>query len=114
MELTTVSRRNIPGGLPRRITVGIAAVVLSLGASTLVGGVALASGHNHHDHDHNGPSYDAGKDNDLGGHGGGGGQSRANCAVPLGVSAGVIGQGGNDTQCNSRGGNGGAGGSGES
>jgi len=92
---------------------GIAAAMLSVGASTLLGGVALADGHNHHRHDHNGSTYGAGKDNDFGGSGGTGGQGRTNCAVPLGLSAGVIGQGGNDSQCNAEGGKAGDGGSGE-
>jgi len=115
MPLTMGSSAKAPvrGTLRRRATAGIAAALLATAASTLFGGAALASGHNHHRHDHNGPTYDAGNKNDFGGRGGGGGQARANCAVPLGLSAGVIGQGGNDSQCNSQGGNAGAGGSGE-
>jgi hypothetical protein len=115
MRSTMVSPANGPmrGTLRRRATAGIAAALLAVAASTLFGGAALASGHNHHRHDHNGPTYDAGNKNHFGGRGGGGGQARANCAVPLGVSAGVIGQGGNDSQCNAQGGNAGAGGFGE-
>lgn len=52
---------------------------------------------------------------DVHGHGGGGGngaKANANCGVPVGVSAGVIGQGGDNKQCNANGGAGGNGGNG--
>ena len=115
MEITTKDAHTAGTwhGLARRAAVTIAAAALSVAASPLFAGVALASGHNHHRNDHNGPTYDAGENNDAGGRGGTGGQGRANCAVPLGLSVGIIGQGGNDSQCNSQGGNGGSGGDGE-
>jgi len=97
----------------RQAAVAVSATALAVGTSTLFGGVALAAGHNHHSHDHNGPTYDAGSENDYGGRGGAGGMGRSNCLLPLGVSAGVIGQGGEDSQCNAGGGNAGAGGSGD-
>ena len=50
----------------------------------------------------------------VGGNGGSGGGSDTNCAVPVGVSAGVIGQGGDVSQCNTVGGAGGNGGAGVS
>lgn len=96
----------------RQAAVAVAATALAVGTSTLFGGVALAAGHNHHSNDHNGPTYDAGSDNNYGGRGGAGGGGRSNCLIPLGVSAGVIGQGGDDSQCNAAGGNGAAGGAG--
>jgi hypothetical protein len=45
--------------------------------------------------------------NGAGGNGGSGGKSNANCVIPIGVTAGVIGQGGDLAQCNSAGGAGG-------
>ncbi|HEY1969884.1 MAG TPA: hypothetical protein VGH89_18160 [Pseudonocardia sp.] len=49
-----------------------------------------------------------------GGSGGNGGAANANCAIPIGVSAGVLGQGGPIKQCNATGGAAGNGGSGVS
>ena len=49
-----------------------------------------------------------------GGSGGNGGHANANCAIPIGVSAGVIGQGGSEKQCNATGGGAGNGGGGVS
>jgi hypothetical protein len=113
MEITTRDAHAAARhGFARRAAVTVAAVALSVTASPLFSGVALASGHNHHSNDHNGPTYDAGDHNHAGGRGGTGGQGRANCAVPLGLSLGVIGQGGNDSQCNAEGGKGGSGGAG--
>ncbi|HEY1966560.1 MAG TPA: hypothetical protein VGH89_01325 [Pseudonocardia sp.] len=48
----------------------------------------------------------------TGGNAGSGGAANANCAIPIGVSAGVIGQGGPVSQCNASGGGGGNGGGG--
>ena len=50
--------------------------------------------------------------NGTGGSGGSGGHANANCLIPVGVSAGVLGQGGPVDQCNASGGVGGSGGSG--
>ena len=50
--------------------------------------------------------------NGVGGNGGAGGKSNANCLIPIGASAGVIGQGGPVSQCNATGGAGGAAGNG--
>jgi hypothetical protein len=47
-----------------------------------------------------------------GGSGGSGGAAKSNCAIPIGVTAGVIGQGGDVSQCNATGGGGGNGGGG--
>jgi hypothetical protein len=47
-----------------------------------------------------------------GGNGGSGGNANANCLIPVGVSAGVIGQGGDNSQCNAVAGSGGHGGNG--
>ncbi|HZZ51040.1 MAG TPA: hypothetical protein VFE65_29455 [Pseudonocardia sp.] len=48
----------------------------------------------------------------TGGGGGNGGGANANCLIPVGVTAGVIGQGGNNSQCDAVGGSGGGGGNG--
>ena len=48
----------------------------------------------------------------TGGGGGNGGGANANCLIPVGVTAGVIGQGGNVAQCDATGGSGGGGGDG--
>jgi hypothetical protein len=47
-----------------------------------------------------------------GGSGGNGGGANANCLIPIGVTAGVIGQGGANSQCNAVGGGAGNGGNG--
>jgi len=95
----------------QRVGVAAAAAVLSAGGMLAIAGTAFAHDHgNSEGHDgHDGYSeYDEGS----GGDGGNGGNSNANCVVPLGVSAGVIGQGGPVSQCNSTSGNGGDGGDG--
>lgn len=74
------------------------AAALAASASALFGGTAFAGGHGQH--------------NDIGGSGGDGGKANANCAVPIGVSAGVVGQGDDVSQCNATGGDGGHGGTG--
>ena len=77
-----------------------ATAVLALGAagSALFGGVALAGSHGTHDN--------------TGGNGGGGGDTNVNCVLPIGLSLGLIGQGGDNSQCNATGGSGGGGGTG--
>jgi len=77
-----------------------AAAVLALGASgsALFGGTALAGGHGTHDN--------------TGGSGGYGGDANANCAIPIGISLGLLGQGGPVSQCEATGGAGGGGGTG--
>lgn len=99
--------------LGRGVAVAITALALATGGSAAFAGTAFASDNccNHHGHrgidgDHN----DYYREN--GGDGGKGGNANANCVVPLGVSAGVMGQGGNNSQCNSSAGNGGHGGDG--
>ncbi|HEY1969767.1 MAG TPA: hypothetical protein VGH89_17565 [Pseudonocardia sp.] len=98
----------------RRAVVASAATAFAAGASVLFGGVANAGGLDHagwggwggHDHGwHHGT-------HGTGGNGGNGGAANANCAVPIGISAGIIGQGGDVSQCNATGGAGGAGGDG--
>lgn len=78
-----------------------ASAVLALGTvgSAALAGSALAD--------------DQGADG-TGGPGGVGGKSNANCAVPVGLSLGLLGQGGDMSQCNSTAGAGGAGGGGVS
>jgi hypothetical protein len=77
-----------------RATFAVAAVALGTAAFA---GTAFAGG-----------SYTHGS----GGNGGKGRHANANCGVPIGVSAGVIGQGDSIKQCNARGGAGGNGGDG--
>jgi hypothetical protein len=67
----------------------VAVAVLAGGASVFLGGTALA------EHGYHGDSAGAG------GHNGG---ANANCLVPVGVSAGVVGQGDDVRQCNAAGG----------
>ena len=82
----------------QRAAVAIAATALAAGASAIFGGVAFANGHGKHDN--------------VGGAGGAGGDAEAACLIPIGVSAGVVGKGGDVAQCNAAGGAGGAGGTG--
>jgi hypothetical protein len=84
--------------LVHRGVTAVAAVVLASGASALFGGAAFAGGHGHHDNE--------------GGDGDDGGKANANCVAPIGVSAGVVGQGDDVSQCNATGGDGGHGGTG--
>jgi hypothetical protein len=77
-----------------RVTFAVAAVALG---TVAIAGTAFADG-----------SYTQGN----GGHGGNGGHANANCGIPIGVSAGVIGQGGPIKQCDAGGGAGGNGGGG--
>jgi hypothetical protein len=81
-------------------TTAVATAVVALGAagSALLAGSALATGQVSGD----------------GGNGGGGGKANSNCAVPIGLSLGILGQGGPISQCNATGGAGGAGGGGVS
>lgn len=85
-----------------------ATAVVAVGAAVfaVLGGVAMACDeHDHGGHEHG--SYSA-----AGGNGGNGGDANANCAVPIAVSIGLIGQGGDVSQCNATGGAGGNGGTG--
>jgi hypothetical protein len=83
----------------------LAAVAFAMVGSTVFGGAALA-GDKKRDH----------KDvtvTNTGGPGGAGGQSQAQCLIPIGASVGaIVGFGGPVSQCNSTGGAGGAGGAG--
>jgi hypothetical protein len=103
----------------QRVAVTVAAVALAAGGTIAIAGTAFADDHgcdrcSHGGHD--GHDGDSGRHIDYyrsnGGNGGDGGKSNANCAVPLGVSAGVIGQGGPVSQCNSNSGSGGDAGNG--
>jgi hypothetical protein len=78
----------------------VAAAVLTLGAtgSALFGGTAFAGSH--------------GTGVVTGGSGGDGGKTYVNCVLPIGLSLGIIGQGGDNSQCNATGGAGGGGGTG--
>jgi hypothetical protein len=82
----------------QRAVVAVAATALAAGASALFGGSALAGSHGEH--------------NNSGGDGGNGGKSNVNCVLPIGVSAGIIGQGGDNSQCQATGGGAGDGGTG--
>jgi hypothetical protein len=83
-------------------------VVAGAAASALLGGVAMATCDEHGDGGHG----DHGSYSASGGNGGNGGNANANCAVPVGVSVGLVGQGGDNSQCNATGGGGGDGGTG--
>jgi hypothetical protein len=103
----------------RRAAVATAATAFAAGASMLFGGVANADAHDLHagwggwgGHDHGWNHHNNHGVRGDGGNGGNGGKANANCAVPVGVSAGVIGQGGDVSQCNANGGAGGNGGAG--
>lgn len=78
----------------------VASAVLALGTvgSAVFAGTAMAGGGVH----------------GTGGNAGNGGEAKSNCAVPIGVSLGVVGQGGPISQCNATGGGGGTGGGGVS
>jgi hypothetical protein len=82
----------------RKTSVVSAAAAFALAGAALFGGAAMAGGHD--------------DVNNIGGPGGAGGDANANCLIPIGVSAGVLGQGGDVAQCNAGGGAGGAGGTG--
>lgn len=103
----------------RSAIVAASTVVLATGGSALFAGTAFAhddcgcnddGGHHHshhHGHHHKGVRGE-------GGQGGNGGGANANCLIPVGVSAGVVGQGGDNSQCNASAGAGGSGGNGVS
>ena len=84
--------------LGQRAVIAVAAAALTAGASALFGGTAFAGSHGEH--------------NNSGGAGGSGGAANANCVIPVGVTAGVIGQGGPVSQCGATGGAAGDGGTG--
>lgn len=86
---------NIPG---RKAAVVVAAFATV--GSTLFGGAALAGG------------YGYGNEENMGGPGGSGGAANSQCLIPIGISLGILGQGGDVSQCNANGGPGGAGGTG--
>jgi hypothetical protein len=86
--------------LGTKATVASAIVALGTAGSALFAGDALATGGGHNDVD------------GTGGSGGGGGKANSNCAVPIGLSLGLVGQGGDVTQCDATGGAGGGGGNG--
>lgn len=68
--------------------------------STLFGGAAVAGG------------YGYGNQENTGGPGGSGGSANSQCLIPIGISLGLLGQGGDVSQCNATGGAGGTGGTG--
>jgi hypothetical protein len=76
----------------QKVTVVAAALVMLTGIAAATTGTAFAT-HRNVDGD--------------GGDGGTGGNANANCLVPVALSAGVLGQGGSDSQCNSEAGGGG-------
>lgn len=97
----------------QRVGVAAAVAVLSAGGMLAIAGTAFAHDHGNSEgrDGHDGYSeVDYGEGN--GGDGGDGGESTANCLAPLGVSAGLMGQGGPVSQCNSTSGDGGSGGDG--
>jgi hypothetical protein len=82
----------------------IAAVAFATIGSAMFGGAALAGD--------NGGHGGGDEVTNAGGPGGAGGDANANCLIPIGVSLGLVGQGGDVSQCNATGGAGGAGGTG--
>ena len=68
--------------------------------SPLFGGAALAG------------SYGNGHPENTGGSGGSGGAANSQCLIPIGISLGILGEGGDVSQCNATGGTGGTGGAG--
>lgn len=94
----------------QRTAMSVAAVAIG---SLAFAGTALACEHgsSYHNWGHGGGHHAT---HGEGGNGANGGAANANCAVPVGVSAGVIGQGGDNSQCNAVGGSGGNGGGGVS
>jgi hypothetical protein len=80
----------------RKITASL--VAFAAAGAMAFGGTALADGNNDRNH--------------VGGPGGPGGEANANCLIPIGLSIGLLGQGGDVAQCNAAGGQGGAGGTG--
>lgn len=78
----------------KRAAVGAAAMALG---TALFTGSALAGDHGINGH---------------GGNGGNGGAAKSDCGIPVGITAGVLGKGGNNNQCNANGGAGGGGGDG--
>jgi hypothetical protein len=74
------------GKFARRVTTAAAVLAISTGSAASFAGSALADG--------------------VDGSHGGGGHSNANCVLPIGVSLGLVGQGGDVAQCNSVGGDG--------
>ncbi|HZZ51041.1 MAG TPA: hypothetical protein VFE65_29460 [Pseudonocardia sp.] len=109
--------------LTRKAVVAATTLVLGVGGSALITGTTYA-GAKHDDcgcnssssHEHSAPVHHVTWSNDgtrgTGGNGGSGGNSNANCAVPIGASVGLLGQGGDNKQCNATAGAGGNGGSG--
>ncbi|MDT7608353.1 MAG: hypothetical protein QOG96_2856 [Pseudonocardiales bacterium] len=85
-------------------------VVLTVGGSAAMAGTAFAGCD--HDGSHDSGSGSDGSTDNVGGNGGNGGAANANCGVPIGISAGVVGQGGDNSQCNATGGDGADGGTG--
>jgi hypothetical protein len=85
----------------------IALAAFAMVGSTLFGGAALAG-------DNNGHGHDKGQDNTehTGGPGGSGGEANAQCLIPIGISLGIFGEGGDISQCDATGGAGGTGGAG--
>jgi len=102
--------------LSRGALTAAAIVALASGGSAALAGTAFAGGHDcgcdgWSDGWHGGWGYH-GAHGDDGGNGGNGGNANVNCVLPIGITAGVIGQGGDVSQCNATGGNGGDGGTG--
>jgi hypothetical protein len=93
------------GELARKVAVSATVLVLGVGGSAIFAGTALAGGCGCNGES---PASSGG----TGGSGGSGGSASSQCVIPVGVSAGVIGQGGPVGQCNAGGGAGGAGGNG--
>jgi hypothetical protein len=89
----------------------VSAAALAAGTITLFGSAsAFADGH--HSDNSRDDKPRARHQTHRGGDGGTGGRTNSNCVIPLGVSAGVLGQGDPVNQCDVEGGSGGDGGSG--
>jgi hypothetical protein len=78
----------------------ITLVAFAMVGSTLFGGAALAGGYGHDSTEY------------TGGPGGPGGAANSQCLIPIGISLGILGEGGDVSQCNANGGVGGTGGPG--
>lgn len=77
-----------------------AVLAFAIIGSPLFGGAALAG------------DYGNGHPENTGGAGGPGGAANSQCLIPIGISLGILGQGGDVSQCNATGGTGGTGGAG--
>jgi hypothetical protein len=109
--------------LGRRASIAAAIMFIAAGGSVAFAGTALAGGdgcgcdgppshHSHYEGHHGHGGGSDGQHDNRGGSGGNGGDANVNCVAPVGVSLGLVGQGGDVSQCNAVGGDGSDGGTG--